>query len=112
MLRITRPFSVLILAGAMAPVAANATSFSNFLHLHAGFSDAKDGRISFTLVNKSDAAKQVTVDGHTYTLSPKQPVVVSALPGSTVTEADSGSTTAKVLFTVDRMHKGATVSIN
>lgn len=104
--RITRSFSVLILVGAMAPLAANAAPFGNFLHLHAGVSDAKDGRISFTLVNKSDAAKQVTVDGHTYTLTPKQPVVVSALPGSAVTEADSGSTTTKVLFTVDRMHKG------
>lgn len=112
MLRMTRSLSVLILAGAMAPVVANAAPFGNFLHLHP-VSDSKTGRISFTLVNKCDVAKDVTVDGHTYTLAPKQPVVVSALPGSKVIEGSSGSANAeKVLFTVDRMHKGATVNLN
>jgi hypothetical protein len=112
MLRMTRSLSVLILAGAMAPVVGNAAPFGNFLHLHP-VSDSKNGRISFTLVNKSNVAKDVTVDGHTYTLAPKQPVTVSALPGSKVIEGGSGSANAeKVLFTVDRMHKGATVNLN
>ena len=112
MLRMTRSFSVLILAGAMAPLVASAAPLANSLHLHSAFSNAKNGRVSFTLVNKSDAAKDVTVDGHTYTLAPKQPVAVSAEPGSKVTEGDSGSANAKVLFVVDRSHKGATISIN
>jgi hypothetical protein len=113
MLRITRSFSVLILAGAIAPVAANAALLGTFTNVHTGIKEAKSGRINFTLVNKSDVSRSVTVDGKTYTLTPHQPVSVSAEPGSQVTEEDAGSATArKVLFTVDRTQKGATISIN
>ena len=113
MLRITRSFSVLILAGAIAPVAANAASFGALLNVHPGIKDTKGGRINFVLVNKSDVARTVTVDGKTYNLTPHQQVSVSAEPGSQVTEGDSGSATSqKVLFVVDRSHKGTTISIN
>ena len=113
MLRLTRSFSVLILAGAMTPIAANAASFGTLLHTHPGVKDAKSGRVNFILVNKSDTARTVTVDGKTYNLTPHQQVSISAEPGSQVTESDSGSATAqKVLFTVDKAHKGATISIN
>lgn len=113
MLRLTRSFSVLILAGAMAPMAASAASFGTLLHTHPGVKDAKKGQISFILVNKSDAPRTVTIEGKTYNLTPHQQVSVSAEPGSQVTETDSGSATnQKVLFTVDRNHKGATISLN
>ena len=113
MLRITRSFSVLILAGAIAPLAANAASFRTLLNVHPGIKDTKGERIKFVLVNKSDAARTVTVDGKTYNLTPHQQVTVSAEPGSKVTEDDSSSATSqKVLFVVDRSHKGTTISIN
>ena len=115
MLRITRSFSVLILAGAIAPLAANAAPLGPLTHMHPGIKDAKKGKnsVNFTLVNKSDVSHAVNVDGKTYTLTPHQQISVSAEPGSQVTEDDSGSgTSKKVLFTVDRTHKGATISIN
>jgi hypothetical protein len=110
MLRITRSLAVFILAGAVAPVAANAASLGTILHLHP---ETKDARISFVLFNKSDVAREVTVEGHTYALTPKQAVPVSAHAGSKVTETRPGAAaTETVLFTVDRLHKGTTVYIN
>lgn len=113
MQRITRSLAVVILAGAVAPVVANAAPFGKMLPTHAATSNTKDRRISFTLINKSNVARDVTVDGHTYNLAPNKEITVSALPGSAVTDgAANGATPGKVLFMVDRSHKGATISLN
>lgn len=112
MLRMTRSLATFILAGAIAPVAAHA-SLATILHIHPAASQSKGAKVSFVLVNKSDVSRDVMVDGHTYTLTPHQPVQISAAPGSQVTESDAAhAKSATVLFTVDRMHKGATVYIN
>jgi hypothetical protein len=113
MQRITRSLAIIILAGAVAPVAVNAAPFGKMLLTHPATSNTKDGRVSFTLINKSNVARDVTVDGHTYTLVPNKEITVSALPGSAVTDgASNGATPGKVLFMVNRTHKGATVSLN
>ena len=113
MLRITRSLATFVLAGAITPLAANAASFGTLLHVHSTIKNSKTEKISFVLVNKSDVARAVSVDGQTYTLTPHQQLSITAQTGSQVTDASSGSATpAKVLFTVDRMHKGATISLN
>ena len=112
MLRMTRSLAVLILAGAIGPVAANAALFGKSVN-QSGASQTKQERIKFVLVNKSDVSKNITLEGRSYTLTPHQELAVSALPGSQITETDpDGAKTEKVLFTVDRMHKGVTVTLN
>jgi hypothetical protein len=114
MLRMTRSLSVLLLAGAMAPVAANAASLAKLLHLHPGASKPNNEQVSFILFNKTSAPRDVDVDGHTYRLTPNQALMISAPAGSHVTEgADAArSKPATLLFIVDRVHKGSTVYLN
>ena len=113
MLRIKSLLATFVIAGAMAPVAANAASFGDALQVHPTIKNGKAEKISFVVINTREVSRSITVDGQTYTLTPHQQLSITAQAGSPVTDASSDSATAaKVLFTVERLHKGAKITLN
>ena len=113
MLRMTRSLAFLIVAGAMAPLAANAAPMNTLPHSPAATTQSQKTTIKFVLVNRTDSARTVTIDGQPYTLTPKQSISIKASEGAQVVgtgEAYGGS--GKLLFTVDKVLKGTTVSLN
>jgi len=112
MLRIPRSLAIFLIAGAIFPIAGNAAPFGALPSVQSSVKNAKSEKVTFTLVNKSDVTRAVAVDGHTYTLNPHQQLSISAPAGSQLTEVTSDSSTPKVLLTVDRTQKGATISLN
>lgn len=112
MLRIQRSLALFLVAGTLLPVCAGAAPFAALPSVQSSVKSAKTEKVTFTLVNKSAVTRAVAVDGHTYTLNPNQQLSISASTGSQLTETTSDSSTPKVLFTIDRTHKGATISLN
>jgi hypothetical protein len=71
------------LAAAIAPTVAQASSFGGFFHLHPQPA-VPDNRISFSLYNEAVTAREVTVDGRTYTVERHHLLKIKAPVGTRV----------------------------
>lgn len=113
MLRINRvigsSLAVLLFAGAMAPVTANAWPLGNQVHLHP---KADQANIAIELYNKGKVAQDVKVGETVYTVPPLKALSIKA-PAGTAVIADTASERhqkGEVLFTFVSSLKGARVS--
>jgi hypothetical protein len=113
MLRMTRSLAVLIFAGAIAPVGADAASLGRILHLHPGSPHPVEGRITVVLFNNRAMFREVKIDGRNYAVMPHHAISVTALPGTQVLSAGPGAARpGEVLVTLDRSVKDATIYLN
>ena len=118
MLRITRTFAsslaVLLIAGVMAPAAANAWPMGKRTPPDPGAARSQGARISVQVYNKGQISQDIKVEGQVYTVQPHQSLTIKA-PAGTVVYADStgnGYSKGDVLFTFMPTMKGATVKFN
>ncbi len=117
MLRIHRMFAsslaAFLLAGALAPSAANAWPLGRVFHLHPS-SVQDESRISLRLYNKGQLFQDVQVEGHIYTVMPKQYLAIKAPAGTEIYMASTGMGHRKgdFLLAVSPELKGQTISIN
>jgi len=113
MLRITRSLVFLIIAGAIAPMVANAAPMSTLPKVQAGASQSRKLSVKFVLVNRSQSSRTVTIEGQAYTLTPHQSVSITASQGAqAIGTGEAYGESGKLLFTVDKMLKGTTVALN
>lgn len=118
MLRVTRVFgssvAVLVLAGALAPIAAQASPLGRLLHLHPGAAQSQDIRISVRLYNRGHLFQDVKVGDKVYTVMPHQSIRIKA-PAGTAVYADStgqGHRKGDLLFAVSAQVKDSTITLN
>jgi hypothetical protein len=109
---ISRSLAVLIVAGAIAPVAANAWPLGKGSHLHPA--EGKDAQVAVMVHNRGKAAQDLKVDGQIYTVQPNASVTIKAPVGTQVFAATPGAgyQSGDVLFSVTPQLKGTTVSFN
>jgi len=110
---IASSLAVLLVAGAMAPVAANAWPLGRLLHLHPTVSNSQDTRISVQVFNKGVGLQDLKVDGHIYTVLSHESLTIKAPAGTTVFAASPGYRHRKgdLLFAVTPEMKDAKISI-
>jgi hypothetical protein len=118
MLRMTRNFagSLVLLAGAAiaAPISANAWPLGKVFHFHPNAAQTQDSRINLKLTNKGQLFQDVKVDGHVYTIQPRETFTIKAPVGTPVYAASTGIGHRKgeLLFEVTPQMQGSTVSID
>lgn len=118
MLRLIRTLAsslaVIIVAGAIAPVSANASPLGKLLHLHVTGAQIMDARITVQVYNQAPLFRDVKVDGHVYTLMPRHGLSIKAPVGTPVYAASTGFGHRKgeLLFTVTPKTKDTTFFIN
>lgn len=118
MLRITRTvagsLAILIVAGTIAPAAANA-ALSDGAYNQVSYNAQKKGaNVTFQLYNKGEGVQQVKVAGQVYTLQPHSAQKITAPAGSEVYAASESKShhDGELLFSVTEALKGNTVSID
>jgi hypothetical protein len=116
MLRINRvigsSLALLLLAGAMAPVTANAWPLGKQVHLHPQADQAHAANIAVEFYNKGKVAQDVKVGETVYTVPPLKALTIKAPAGTAVIAdtASEGHQKGDVLFTFASALKGARVS--
>jgi hypothetical protein len=105
--------AVILVTGAMSPVAANAWPLGK-AHLHPGSDDAKATLIAVQFHNKGGSAQSVTVNGTVYSIPASQSITIKAAAGTQIIAdtAGQGFNKGDVLYVVRGDLKGATVSFN
>jgi hypothetical protein len=118
MLRIHRvlasSLAVVLVAGTMSPIAANAWPLGSKAHLHPGSNDASAVLIAVQFHNKGNSEQAVKVNGTVYSVPASQSITIKAPAGSQVyaDTAGQGYNKGDVLYTVRGDLKAATVSFN
>ena len=75
--------TLLVLAVIVSPTVARAASFAGFFHLHPQPA-APDNRVTFSLYNEAVTARDVTVNGKTYTVERHHMLEIKAPVGTRV----------------------------
>jgi hypothetical protein len=106
--------AVLSLAGALAPVNANAWPLGRLFHLHPHPAAASDTRITVHLVNKDEFIQQVKVDGHVYTMMAHGALTIYAAEGTEVYAKSAGFShrAGDLLFAVKPQMRETTIAID
>ena len=109
-------FAILILAGAIAPMAANAGSVGNLMHPYfaAKATAVKTTSVQITLYNKGTVAQNVKVNDKVYTVKPHASVTIKAPAGTQVFAATASAThqSGDVLFALTPQLDGDIISFN
>jgi hypothetical protein len=87
---LARSLAVLLIAGTIAQVSANAWPLGKLLHMHPHAARPEDTRITFHLTNQDGFLQQVKVDGHIYTIVPHGALTIKAAPGTQIYAVTSG----------------------
>jgi hypothetical protein len=118
MLRITRTIAssltVLLVAGAMAPVAVNAMPFGKKSNPDATTAQGQVANIAVQVYNRGLVSQDLKVEGKVYTVPPHQALTIKATSGTAV-YADSigtGYQKGELLFKFAPAMNGATVKFN
>jgi len=111
---IVSSLAVLLVAGAMAPVAANAWSLGNKANPDKSATQTQQKSISVQVYNKGQASQDLKVEGKVYTVPSHQTITIKAPLGTAVYADSTGAAYQKgdVLFTFMPAMKDATVKIN
>lgn len=118
MLRITRTLvsslAVFLVAGVMAPAAANASSRVKKDHPDASVVKGQQANISVEVYNRGDAPQDLKMDGQVYTVKPHQSITLKASPGTDVfaDTAGNGFQKGERLFQIAPSLNGTTVKFN
>ena len=106
--------AVVLVAGTMFPIAANAWPLGSKAHLHPGSDDAKAVLIAVQFHNKGTSEQAVKVNGTVYSIPASQSITIKAAAGAQVIADTTGQGYSKgdVLYVVRGDLKGATVSFN
>jgi hypothetical protein len=111
LVRAASSIAVLILAGAIAPTAANAGSVANLMH---PFFAARTANVQIKLYNKGVVSQDVKVNDKVYTVKPHASVTINAPAGTQVFAATASANhqPGDVLFAITPQLDGATLSFN
>ena len=118
MLRTTRTLAsslaVFLVAGVMAPAAANAYSWGKKTKTDANTTQGLGTSIAVQVYNRGQAPQDLKMDGQTYTVQPHQSLTINGTPGTAVyaDTAGNGYQQGEVLFKFAPAMNGATVKIN
>jgi hypothetical protein len=118
MLRYTRSFAgslaVLLVAGVLAPVTANAWSLGKKTKTDASSAQSAGTGISVQVYNRGQTPQGIKVDGQLYTVQPHQTITLKAAPGTDVyaNTAGNGYQEGELLFRLQSAMNGATVKFN
>jgi hypothetical protein len=103
----------LLVGGAVAPLTVSAAPKSTLEKMKAGTTQTKKDAVKFVLVNHAESPRTVSIGGQSYTLSPHQTLPVAAAQGEQVIGTGEGfGDKGEVLFTVDKLLRGKTVTLN
>jgi hypothetical protein len=105
--------AVLILAGAIAPTAANAGSVGNLMHPYFA-AKATNATVAIKLYNKGTTSQDVKVNDQVYTVGPHASVTIKAAAGTQVYAATASAShqLGDMLFVITPQLDGGTVSFN
>jgi len=115
MLRINRTLAgslaIFLVAGTMAPVAANASSDKK---TKTDASTAQSASISVQVFNRGKAPQVIVMDGQSYTVQPQQAITIKGPAGTSVyaDTAGNGYQKGDLLFKFASSLNGAKVNIN
>jgi hypothetical protein len=106
--------AVLILAGAIAPTAANAGSVGNLMHPYFAARATKDATVAIKLYNQGVISQDVKVNDKVYTVKPHASVTIKAPAGTQVYAATASANhqPGDVLFAITPQLDGETLSFN
>ena len=106
--------AVLLVAGAMAPVAADAWQLGNKANPDRSATQTQEKRISVQVYNKGQTSQDLKVEGKVYTVPAHQTLTIKAPLGTAVYADSTGTEYQKgdVLFTFMPAMKDATVKFN
>jgi len=104
--------ALFLLAGAMAPVATNASSMSKKDHTNS--STVQGVSIAVQVYNRGTTAQDIKMGGQTYTVQPHQSITLKGAPGADVfaDTAGNGYQKGERLFRFATSINGATIKIN
>ena len=106
--------AVLLVAGAMAPVAADAWQLGNKANPDRSATQTQEKRISVQVYNKGQTSQDLKVEGKVYTVPAHQTLTIKA-PLGTAVYADSackGHSKGDLLFSFTTEMKDATFAID
>jgi len=111
---IASSLAVLLVAGAMAPVAANAWQMGNKTNPDTTATQTQKKLISVQVYNKGQTSQDLKVEGKVYTVPSHQTLTIKAPLGTAVYVDSTGGEYQKgeVLFTFMPAMKDATVKFN
>jgi hypothetical protein len=111
LVRAASSIAVLILAGAIAPTAANAGSVANLMHPYFA---ARTANVQIKLYNKGVVSQDVKVNDKVYTVKPHASVTIKAAAGTQVYAATASAShqLGDMLFVITPQLDGGTVSFN
>ena len=103
----------LLVSGAVAPLTVSAAPKNTLEKMKAGTTQPHKDTIKFVLVNHAESPRTVSIGAQSYTLTPHQSLPIAAAQGDQVISTGEGSgEKGEVLFTVDKLLKGKTVTLN
>jgi len=111
---IVSSLAVLLLAGALDPVAANAWSFSKKTKSDASAVKGQGTNIVIQVYNRGLAPQDIKMDGQTYTMQPPQSLSIKGMSGTAVYADTTGNGYQKgeLLFKLAPNMNGGTVKFN
>jgi hypothetical protein len=118
MLRINRmlisSLALILVAGAMAPSAANASSWGKKTKSDASTVQGQGTSINVQVFNRGTAPQDIKMEGQTYTVQPHQSLTIKGAPGTAVyaDTAGNGYQKGELLFKLAPSLNGATVKFN